>query len=72
MTIDHDESGGRDDLAPIERLNHISAILASGIHRRVEDIGRSGGVAPCSKRGTDGLELGEPVGLDRPIPHPLG
>lgn len=76
MTIDLDEGAERDDLAPhhpltpARRLRNIAEILAEGVRRRREDArrtGESGDILAPSEREEDGLELSEPVRLDRPL-----
>ncbi len=68
MTIDHHDMVERDDLAPAERLHIIAGILAQGIRRQRDEARRMGELSAPAEREGDGLELSEPVRLDRPTP----
>lgn len=61
MTIDPDNLVERDDLAPIERLHGIAAILADGVRRRRADAWRIGDGPRHQEREAASLALLEPV-----------
>jgi len=76
MTIDLDAGAERDDFAPphlltpTNRLHAVAQILAEGVRRQREDarrMGESGDISAPSERAESGLELSEPVRLDRPL-----
>ena len=64
MTIDHDYTIERDDLAPTQRLMAIASILARGIERQRDDVRRRGDLLPDPERSEDGLELSQPARPD--------
>jgi len=61
MTIDPEDQVERDDLAPIDRLHAVAAILADGVRRRRADAWLIGDGPPHQEGEATSLALLEPV-----------